>query len=201
MPYINNFSKCSTVLGPGKRAVIWFQGCLKSCPNCINPSGKKLEAGRFYSCDELIDLLKKSVDEDDIIGVTISGGEPFVQYDELEVLVCRIKDELNLDIMLYSGYILDDLLSQKEEFFSKIDIFVDGDYVEDLDYGNLYRGSSNQKIYCFTEKYKKFLSLILETKQRDMEFEITKENDLFLVGIPPKGFYKQFLDKIENLEV
>ncbi len=107
MPYINKFIGSTTVLGPGARSVIWFQGCEKSCKACINPIGQKIGGGDFYSCDELFDMI---VANKNIIGVTISGGEPFLQYDDLFYLVSRLKEQTALDIMLYSGYTFDELV-------------------------------------------------------------------------------------------
>ncbi len=38
-------------------------------------------------------------------------------------------------------------------------------------------------------------------KKRDIEFDIDKEGQLFLIGIPPKGFYEELLSKIRSEEV
>ena len=40
--------------------------------------------------------------------------------------------------------------------------------------------------------------MINETKNRDIEFSIL-ENTTFLVGIPPKGFYTEFINKIVKI--
>lgn len=193
MPYINKIIKNTSVLGPGNRIVIWFQGCNKSCSGCLNIEGQKINAGEFYSNDKLLEIIKSI---DNIIGVTISGGEPFLQADELCELVSLIKINTNLDIMLYSGYKFEELYKKyTSNFFENIDIFIDGEYIEELNDDSMYRGSSNQNIYCFTPKYKQFLSKILKTKNRSVEFEFDEENELFFVGIPPKNFFYKLLEK------
>lgn len=194
MPYISHISKQTTVLGPGKRFVIWFQGCEKRCEGCINPAGQEIGKGIFIEVDELIEIIKN---QKDIVGITISGGEPFLQVNELRKVINKIKSETNLDIMLYSGYLFQELVPKYGvDFFELIDIFIDGEYVEELNNDSIYRGSDNQKIYFFTNKYKKFKDQIISCKNRNIEFELNQCNELFLIGIPPKGFYQKLLDKI-----
>ncbi|MFQ8891121.1 MAG: 4Fe-4S single cluster domain-containing protein [Clostridium sp.] len=200
MPRISHYVKSTSVLGPGKRFAIWFQGCYKRCKGCINPQGQKLDLGYFISNEELINIIRK--EEKNISGVTISGGEPFIQIEELYSLIKMIKEKTNLDIMVYSGYIYKDIVSKfskYKEIFNMIDIFIDGDYVENLNNNSLYKGSDNQKIYFFTEKYKKYINKINSCKNRNIEFEIINDNEIFFIGIPPKNFYETFLEEIGGI--
>ena len=194
MPYISHFTEETTVLGPGQRFVVWFQGCIKRCESCINPEGQKIGTGTFVTVE---DLIKRIKGRGSITGVTISGGEPFLQAQELIMLVKRIKNETDLDIMLYSGYSFEELLPQYGvEFFQLVDIFIDGEYIDNLNNGTLYRGSDNQQIYFFTEKYKPFAEKIIHSKNRSFEFACNEDNELFLIGLPPKGFYYNLLKQI-----
>lgn len=197
MPKISHYVKSTSVLGPGKRFVIWFQGCHKRCKGCINPEGQRFDLGYFISNEELIDIIRK--EENNISGVTISGGEPFIQFEELYNLIEMIKEKTNLDIMVYSGYLYEEIVKKFPEhrkIFSMIDIFIDGDYVENLNNNSLYKGSDNQKIYFFTERYKNYISKINNCKNRNIEFEIINDNEIFFIGIPPKNFYETFLERI-----
>jgi anaerobic ribonucleoside-triphosphate reductase activating protein len=194
MPYLSHFSEETTVLGPGKRFAIWFQGCKKRCPGCIDPAGREIGKGAFVTVADLLKMMKR---QDSLTGVTISGGEPFLQAEELTALVEEIKRETHLDIMLYSGYSLAELLPQYGlEFFQFIDIFIDGEYVEELNHDTLYRGSDNQQIYFFTEKYRPFAEKIRHSKNRSIQFEFNQDNELYLIGLPPKGFYEKLLAQI-----
>lgn len=189
MPYISHYTQATQALGPGKRFAVWFQGCEKKCPHCINPAGQNKEEGVFFTVDELMQKIKT---QDCINGVTISGGEPFLQFDELQLLVSRIKKETKLDVMLYSGYTFEYLTAKYDiKFFNQLDIFIDGEYVYELDNNSLYRGSDNQRIFFMTSKYKKYEQEILNSKSRKIEFEFDENNELFLVGVPPKDFYKK----------
>lgn len=197
MPVIYHYSPCTTVLGPGKRFVIWFQGCKKRCKGCINKEGQMIDKGIKITNEMLLTYIKRA---DSITGVTISGGEPFLQAEDLIVLIKSIKKETNLDVMVYTGYTYEELVNQhpeyKEEVFPFIDILIDGEYKEELNDNQLYRGSSNQHIYFFTQKYRSFYDKILQSKNRSIEFEMNEENELFMIGIPPKDFYLDFMDHL-----
>ena len=132
-------------------------------------------------------------------GVTISGGEPFLQTEELRALIEAIKKETNLDIMLYSGYRLEDLIEKYgKDFFDDVDIFIDGEYIEDLNKNSIYRGSDNQRIFFFTPKYKDCVEAFLSSKDRKIEFEYTDKNELILIGVPPKNFYTDLLSVLRR---
>lgn len=197
---INHYTESTTVLGPGNRFVVWTQGCKKRCKNCINPDGQSLSGGKVIKVNDLVALIAK---QKELQGVTISGGEPFLQFPALFELVVKVKSSLGLDIMLYSGYTLDEINAMLPEklcktFFEFIDIFVDGEYVDALNDNQLFRGSSNQNIYFFTSKYKTFAEKILLSREREFEFTVNADSETFMVGIPPKDFYGEFLKLIEE---
>ncbi|MFI3254183.1 MAG: 4Fe-4S single cluster domain-containing protein [Eubacteriales bacterium] len=198
MPKIHHYVESTTALGPGLRSAVWFQGCEKRCLGCINVEAQLIEGGYPLSIETLFHHLTQ---KKDLTGVTISGGEPFLQWDALKTLVSRIKLETKLDIMLFSGYTLGELLPKYgESFFKQIDLFVDGEYKEDLDENQLFRGSANQNIYSFTGKYEGFLEQIRTNRGRTIEFQVLENQDSFLVGIPPKNFYQELLNQIRKEE-
>ncbi len=194
MVNISHFVKSTKLLGPGNRFVIWFQGCNKSCNGCINPDGQKINGGKLTKIDNLLELIKSDTT---LNGVTISGGEPFLQNQALLNLVRRIKLETNLDIMIYTGYLYSEIKFENQELLSLIDILVDGEYQENLNNNSLYRGSSNQKIYFLSNKYKNYQQQIEHSKSRNISFEINNEGEVFMIGIPPQGFsYEEFLKNL-----
>lgn len=196
-----SYETITTSLGPGERYVIWVQGCKKRCKGCINPEGWEESGGYEKSLEELqkaiLNCKKKGKN---ITGVTISGGEPFLQFEELYSLIKWIKQETQLDVMLYSGYCMEELVEQygekAKQLFHMVDLFIDGEYLEASNHGTMYRGSDNQKIYFFTNKYRMYAKDILESKQRDVSFHISDSGDVYFIGIPPKGFYQKFMEKI-----
>jgi len=89
--YIHSVETCGTVDGPGLRYVIFFQGCLLRCMYCHNPDCFTLQAGKKMSVDEIIQDIKKYLPYIKNGGVTLSGGEPFLQADFATELLHRIK--------------------------------------------------------------------------------------------------------------
>lgn len=186
----------TNTLGPGKRLAVWTQGCLKNCRGCINPEGRDLNGGYEISVE---DIMKQLSEYTDLAGITISGGEPFLQFAELQKLVGRIKKDTALDVMLYSGYTLEYLkqkIPESEAFFDNVDIFVDGEYIQEKNDNEMYRGSSNQKLYFFTDRYKSYQEKIMNSRSRNFSFEVKENGEVLFVGIPPKGFYEKFLEKV-----
>jgi anaerobic ribonucleoside-triphosphate reductase activating protein len=66
----------SEVNGPGTRALVWVQGCLRECPGCFNPESWPCEVNQLIAIDELADKILSNPRNQ---GVTFSGGEPFWQ--------------------------------------------------------------------------------------------------------------------------
>ena len=98
--YINIHSviKSSRVNGPGDRFVIWTQGCRKGCKNCYNPETWSHYKNNLITIEEIIEEIKNS----SATGVTISGGDPFEQPEELFYLLREIK-QLSLSDGLKRG--------------------------------------------------------------------------------------------------
>ena len=135
----------SIVDGPGIRLTIFTQGCLFNCPNCHNPQTHDLNGGYDQDISEIMALIEKNSLLD---GVTISGGEPFLQPEPLLNLVKQIKS-LSLSVMVYSGYTFEQLIkdASKRALLQEIDYLVDGLFIEELkSLELLYRGSSNQRL-------------------------------------------------------
>lgn len=192
-----SFETVTTSLGPGKRYVIWVQGCDKRCEGCINPAGWNRDGGTERNTDELFGEITSY---SDLTGVTISGGEPFLQLEELCSLITLIKEKSSLDIMVYTGYTVEALAekfgAKFEMIKAMVDILVDGEYIRGLNTGSMYRGSDNQRIFFFTEKYRSYSDKIMHSKQRDFSFKIANDGEVYFIGIPPVGFYEQFLAEL-----
>lgn len=194
MPQLSYYTTSTKVLGPGNRFAIWFQGCKKNCIGCINPQGRIIGGGFYLSVDELADKITATKN---ITGLTISGGEPFLQAEELDALLTKVKAKRDLDVIVYSGYRYAELLKiHGKKIFDSIDILIDGEYIEAENNNTPFIGSDNQQIVFLTEKGKTLESNFKKTKTRDVEMEITKDAEIFLIGIPPKNFYDTLLQKL-----
>lgn len=104
--------------------------------------------------------------------------------------------------MIYSGYTLKQLREMQnvavDYILGHIDLLVDGEYVEELNHNTIYRGSDNQVIHFLSSKYISFREKINNTHNRSVEF-VYKNDDLFLVGIPEKGFDEKFWQNLQKV--
>ncbi|NLK29295.1 MAG: radical SAM protein [Clostridiales bacterium] len=198
--YISHYVKNTSVLGPGKRFALWLQGCKKQCKGCIFPEGQgEVTKGKWISTEELLDIIQSVKG---IHGITISGGEPFLQIDELMDLCRQVKEHTKLDIILYSGYRFEELEAKYRDRFYKIcsyiDILIDGEYVEALNDNQAYRGSSNQTIHMLSDKYKPYLDQMNQLRNRTVELKMNSTGELVMIGIPYKGFQDDLIHKMVN---
>lgn len=147
----------STVDGPGFRYVVFTQGCPHSCKGCHNPGTHDFKGGKLVSIDKLVEDINKNPL---LKGITISGGEPFMQPKQVHNLISKINKDKHT-IMVYSGFEYEQLLNmaKENEYVTKIlentDVLIDGKFVEELkDENILFRGSTNQRAIKAKESLK-----------------------------------------------
>ena len=100
----------SIVDGEGLRTVLWTQGCLRNCPACHNPHTHNLDAGFLVDLDDL----KKELSEIELqAGLTLSGGEPFLQPEPLIELARFAHQELGWNVWAFSGFTYEQLMGKK----------------------------------------------------------------------------------------
>ena len=139
-------------LGYGNRVGIWTIGCIHHCENCSNPELWEFDSSKDISIDKIISCVRQAKEVD---GVTITGGDPFEQAEELYRLVKALKNLGIKDILVYSGYTIDELRIKgqiERAILKEIGILVDGQYVDSLNDNKSFRGSSNQVIHVLNEE-------------------------------------------------
>ena len=158
--------------GPGLRAVIWTQGCNHNCKGCHNPQTHDTCGGHIVDSLKIIsEIYKLRLHR----GITLSGGEPFMQSEALLDVAKECKN-LNLDVWAYTGYTFEDLTDKKNpNYFNNInllrniDVLVDGRFIETKkDITLRFRGSSNQRIIDVKKS--------LENKRIHLHEEYMKED-------------------------
>ena len=146
-------------LGPGKRLVIWTRGCSKHCEHCANPELWDSGGGREVSAGEIAQIILNIHRETPIDGITISGGDPLEQAQELLELLEAVKGDIE-DILVYTGYEYEELKDiHQPEYINRLEqnisVLIDGPYVDRLnDSACTLRGSTNQRLWYFDEKYR-----------------------------------------------
>ncbi len=144
-------------LGPGVRYALWVQGCPRRCPGCVAPEAQALDGGTELETGALAwEILLSGVE-----GLTISGGEPFLQAEALAELIRTVRRKRDLGVIVYTGYRYEELLADPaaRALLEETDLLIDGPYVKELDDGKSLRGSSNQRVIPLTERYREELSL------------------------------------------
>jgi len=146
----------SVVEGPGRRSVVQFSGCDRRCKGCHAFEAFAIDSGALLCIAEVVEMLL-ATDGEPRDGVTILGGEPFLQPDGLAVLMRELKKR-DQHITLYSGYTIEELRARPEpgvhEALALADILIDGPFVASLTSGaNEWRGSTNQRIIYHPADY------------------------------------------------
>ncbi|MCI2426490.1 pyruvate formate lyase-activating protein [Candidatus Acetothermia bacterium] len=124
---IHSFESFSTLDGPGIRYVIFFSGCPLRCIFCHNVDMVESLPGTYkeYSVAEVVEKVKRA--RPYFIraggGVTLSGGEPFFQFNFMRKLLKEFKREkihTAIDTCLY-------IARQKiKEISASVDLFLVG---------------------------------------------------------------------------
>ena len=139
--------KESIVDGPGIRYAIFTQGCIHNCMGCHNPNTHDLNGGYEIDIEDLINDIDSSIL---LNGVTLSGGEPFLQAESILPLVQHLKKR-KINILAYTGYIFEQLIKSNNinelQLLTMIDILVDGKFIlSQRDISLKFRGSKNQRV-------------------------------------------------------
>ena len=172
------------VLGPGNRFVIWTQGCLRRCKGCASPEHQPLDGGYLVDTNDLADQICACRS---INGITISGGEPFLQSKVLVVLLEKVIEmRPELTVIVFTGNKLEELTDpDSKAFLDKIDLLIDGEYIPELNDGKGLRGSCNQRFLFLTERLANHRHEF-ENGERKTEtyWSDGKRNRMVTIGVP-----------------
>ena len=135
--------------GPGTRTVIWVQGCTLGCPGCFNPATWPAAGGQELEIAAIVDAVRAAGSE----GVTVSGGEPFEQPQALLALVTALA---GTSIIVFSGFTRGEIERQPlgPAVLERIDVLVDGRYVDKRRVASGLRGSANQVVHLLTPRHR-----------------------------------------------
>ncbi|MGV9680890.1 4Fe-4S single cluster domain-containing protein [Nocardia sp. NPDC003482] len=173
-------------LGPGRRAVVWVQGCPFSCQGCVAPEWIPFQEARLVAPAELAGEVLSGPPID---GVTLSGGEPMLQAAGLTEFVRLIRSRVDTTVICFTGFTLRRLRSHPPEgvaeLLSEIDVLIDGRYMAERNNGRGLRGSTNQVVHHLTDRLRG-VGYDFENRSRTAELRIN-ERSVTLIGVPPAG--------------
>ena len=171
----------SEVNGPGRRAVVWVQGCDRHCDGCFKPSSW------FFDIEQLVDvegLAKKILSNPRNEGLTFSGGEPFLQARALARLA-QIAKAAGLNVMSFSGFTLAQLRSDNapegaDSLLAQLDILVGGPFVRSqaIQSPNSIVSSGKQRVHVFNSD----LQDRLDWASDEIEVHILKDGRRIVTG-------------------
>ena len=169
-------------LGEGKRIGIWVQGCSLACKDCVSETLQTIEGGKEINIAQLVDEIVKV--KEHFNGITITGGEPFQQYQQLIAFCAYLKQKTGMEIYVFSGYYLEEIIDKFPDrlFFKYIDYLMDGRYEKDKHDNQNVRGSSNQNLYKFENNQ----AILQKDFFKSEIFSVNVDNDkqVYLSGIP-----------------
>ena len=192
---IHSFESLGTLDGPGIRFVVFFQGCGLKCKYCHNRDTWELDAGVEYSAEGIIKkaIRSKTYMESSGGGITLSGGDPFMQQNFLLDLVKKLKEQ-NIHVTIdTSGSFL--LTNKVKEILNYTDlVLLDIKHIDDDKCIEL-TGATNK----YTLEFAKYLDHIgkdMWIRQVIIPGYTDDENDLFKL----KKFI-QSLDSVKKVEL
>ncbi|WP_080147059.1 anaerobic ribonucleoside-triphosphate reductase activating protein [Marinilactibacillus piezotolerans] len=149
--YIADYKPYNFVDGEGVRCSLYVSGCPFACKGCYNKAAQNFAYGKPYS-RALEDQIIEDLNADYCQGLTLLGGEPFLNTEVTIQLCSRVREEYGAskDIWSWSGYTWEELMrgsKDKKILLSYLDVVVDGRFeLNKKDLNLAFRGSSNQRI-------------------------------------------------------
>ena len=137
----------SIVDGPGIRLTIFTQGCPHHCPGCHNPQTHDPKGGSWGDTDDIIAAMAENPLLD---GITLSGGDPFMQPKECTELSKGAHKHV-LNVWTYTGYTWEALLQENDHekiaLLQESDVLIDGPFLlAERSLELKFKGSRNQRI-------------------------------------------------------
>lgn len=149
--YVADYKPFNFVDGEGVRCSIYLSGCLFACPGCFNKAIQNFSYGAPYTLD-LENQILEDLSQPQVQGLTLLGGEPFLNTEVALQLVKAVKGRFagTKDIWAWSGYTFEELLQGTEdklELLNMVDVLVDGRFmIDERDLTIPFRGSRNQRV-------------------------------------------------------
>ncbi|OPZ85657.1 MAG: anaerobic ribonucleotide reductase-activating protein [bacterium ADurb.Bin429] len=175
-------------LGPGRRCIIWVRGCHRHCPGCVAP--EMWETGEALSIEPLArELLPRLAGVD---GLTISGGEPFNQTAALCALIDRLREELDVEVLVYTGFLLEELRAgggDAAALLDRLDILIDGPFMEGEPNTLQWRGSDNQRVHLLSPRARRHAGQenLPMREPRPLQVQMVTPVSFRVIGIPRRG--------------
>lgn len=173
---IADYKPFTMVDGEGFRCSLYVSGCLFNCKGCYNKSIQNFSVGKPYT-HEFENKIIEDLSNDWVKGLTLLGGEPFMNTAVCLKIATRVREEFgdSKDIWCWTGFTWEELnqsfnrglqAQMRKQLLDKIDVLVDGRYIEEQEgwsSGKIkFRGSWNQRIIDVRKSYENNKIVLLD---------------------------------------
>lgn len=137
------------------------------------------------------ELAEWLLDQQGIEGITLSGGEPMEQAVAIVQLIDIVRERRDTGVVCYTGctyeHLLADGTADQRKLLERVDLLIDGPYVQELHRPLLWRASANQRLLVLSPRYEQIASALIAAgdKPAGMEFQVTRDG-LAFAGVPPE---------------
>jgi anaerobic ribonucleoside-triphosphate reductase activating protein len=195
---VHSFVPATLANGPGRRSVVYFQGCSLHCPGCWNPDTHKFRGEEVTALD-MVERFEEAKRLEPLDGVTFSGGEPMQQAEALlEVMreIRRVAPAVSFG--MFTGYTENELatgryvtrlratVEQKRELWRTVrellDFAVMGRYDQTQPAMEPLRTSRDQRLVMFSSRYQEG-----DFGPQLVEISIEESGRSVLTGFPVLG--------------
>lgn len=166
--------------GPGRRFVLWLQGCTLGCAGCFNPATHA--PALAASATTVAAIEADMVAATGVDGLTLSGGEP-MQQPAASLALLRAARRRGWSTLMFSGYTRAEIEAQPlgPAVLAELDVLVDGRYQAADRLGHDLRGSANQALHLLTARH----SRAEVEATPEAEIRIARDGTLEITGVAP----------------
>ena len=149
--FVADYKPFMFVDGEGVRCSLYVSGCLFACAGCFNERTWSFRYGQSYT-DALEETILADLAHESVQGLTLLGGEPFLNTGVCLRLVRRVREVFGAakDVWCWSGYTFEQLAAEtpdKVALMEHLDVLVDGPFeLAERDLTLQFRGSRNQRV-------------------------------------------------------
>ena len=133
--------------GPGARAVLAVQGCLRRCSGCHNAHMWSHAPARICEVGAVLSWLRA---QPGLRGLTLTGGEPFEQAEALARVARAVRAD-GWDVVCFTGYSLEELRAGQvrgsRALVRDVDLLIHGPFDRTQASTRPLLGSVNQRLH------------------------------------------------------
>ena len=131
-------------------------------------------------------LISRICQTNSVDGFTLTGGDPFAQPEALRQLLPALK-QISGDILVYTGFSYAQVQMKYPEITAQIGVLIDGEYIQERNFGLPLRGSDNQNIIVLdAELHEKYCRYLADAQNEVQNF--TALDGIISVGIHRPGY-------------